>query len=111
QIRVGNGATLRLLGGLYEIGTLRVAAHGRVEIAARVDLRIRDRLRVGSHSFVGPAIGKSLTAGDFWIRVAGVDHEGSDEELADDGDEAKEDQDDDPGMVRAVRFGPDTEVR
>ena len=76
-IEVAAGGTLVLSGGVYEVRSLSLAGDcafpcSSVEAAAGADVRVAQRLDVGSTSFVGPQAGSGLTAADVIVYVGAV---------------------------------------
>ena len=76
-IEVAAGGTLVLSGGVYEVRSLSLAGGcaypcSSVEAAAGADVRVAQRLDVGTTSFVGPQAGSGITAADVIVYVGAV---------------------------------------
>jgi len=71
KIIVESGATLRLLGGRFDLIELEVRPRARVEAAAPVDIRLAKSIVTGMGTYVGPAPGANLSAKDVLVQVEG----------------------------------------
>jgi RHS repeat-associated protein len=72
EVIVRHGATLRLIGGAYDLLSLRVHAGGRIEALGPVMVRIAGKLDAHERSYVGPAPGSGLTAKGVRVAVLGA---------------------------------------
>src|SRR5262249_45166767 len=70
-VSLGTGATLNLKAGTYEIKDLTAGTNGHIHALGAVQIRIANRLNLGSGFCLGPASGTSLTAKDVRVEVSG----------------------------------------
>lgn len=76
-VEVAAGGTLVLSGGVYEVRSLTLAGDcafpcSVVEAAGGADVRVAQRLHVGTTSFVGPQAGSGISAADVIVYVGAV---------------------------------------
>ena len=69
-------SVLRLESGVYQLGSLELKPHARLEVLGPVELRIADRLETAAHTYIGFAKGAGLRARDIRIEVHAVDSHG-----------------------------------
>jgi RHS repeat-associated protein len=63
---------LRLAGGSYQVSSLSIGSHGRVECADACELLVKGRVAADEGAYLGPADGSGLTAPDVELLVAGI---------------------------------------
>jgi Big-like domain-containing protein len=81
DIEIAPTGTLVLSGGLYNARSLRAVAGTTacitpcrsVTFSAATDLRIAERLDVGTFAYVGPAVGSGISASEVILYVGGID--------------------------------------
>jgi len=68
-----SGGVLVLQGGIYELESLELGPHSRLQCQARCEIRIEESLRAAQGSFIGPQPESSLTPRDVQLFVGGLD--------------------------------------
>jgi cysteine-rich repeat protein len=71
-VKVAASATWRLGAGAYDMTSLTLGSAARVEALGKVTLRISGHLDMAANTYLGPAAGTTLTAGDVRVEVSGV---------------------------------------
>jgi hypothetical protein len=72
SIRVDHGATLVLEGGRYDVADLTVKEGGHIEAARPAMVRVTGSVVTDKSTFIGPAAGTALGAGDLRLEVLGA---------------------------------------
>lgn len=72
-VRVEQKGVLKLTPGVYQVASVDIEPHARLEAMGPVELRTSGKLATGTHIYLGPAPGTSLGARDLRIEVAGSD--------------------------------------
>ncbi|KAF0198460.1 MAG: hypothetical protein FD167_5801, partial [bacterium] len=67
-----NPTILRLNGGVYNLANLDIGLKSRVECLSNCEIRIKQKLKLGSNAFIGPASNTTLKAKDVLIFVEGI---------------------------------------
>jgi hypothetical protein len=76
RVRIENGATLRLSGGVYEIESLTLGGHSRLEALAPSDVRIAATLATAESAYIGPGPQEAPVALNISIEVNGINGNG-----------------------------------
>ncbi len=72
NVSVGNGATLLLAGGTYDLLSLSAGSGAQIQFAAPSEIRLEGRLAAGSDAVLGPEPGSGVSPHDLVIYVAGI---------------------------------------
>ncbi len=72
NVNVGNGGTLLLSGGTYDLRSLSAGNSAQILFAAPAEVRIEGRLAAGSSAVLGPQTGSGVSPHDLVIYVAGI---------------------------------------
>lgn len=73
DVVVAERGTLLLTGGTYHLGGLDLGARARLVFGGPVEVRVRDRVRLGDRAEIVPEDGSGLDGGDALLAVGGID--------------------------------------
>ncbi|MBI4705385.1 MAG: hypothetical protein HY744_30130, partial [Deltaproteobacteria bacterium] len=83
----GSPTVLRLEGGIYGFAEVKAEKHARIECQCGCEVRVKQRLRLGEASYLGPIEDAAIAAADVEVFVEGA-KPGNDDDEGDDDPEA-----------------------